>query len=109
MNKDLRANPEQTKGPYYVTENGSLQAVVRYVVTVLKRFEPMDVLNGETVIYDSSGRKILISTTDRNIIEKNEYPKNYEGISYEVGEVDEIFLSRLNELKKTSSLPELLD
>jgi hypothetical protein len=97
-------NPKGTEGPYYVTDEDSIQAVVFNMVTILERFEPVDVLNGAMTLYDARGREIRFKTTDSSILKKNEYPDDYLGISYEIGDITNVFLNRLADLKRTGSL-----
>jgi hypothetical protein len=107
---DIRNNPQSTESPYYFTdEEGHIEGAVNNIFTILEGFEPMDVLNGETVIYDSKGREIIIHTADKSAVEKNEYPKGYQGITYKVGEVSEDFLVSLSDAREKDSLPAFLD
>src|SRR6266508_5184358 len=108
MNSVL-SNPSHTEPPYYITEEGGqIEGAVHNLITILRRFEPMDVLNGVTVAYDSQGRRITIETSDQSVVEENEYPKDYRGISYEVGDVDDQVVRRLEDLKETDRLPDFL-
>lgn len=47
-------------------------------------FEPVDVLNGVSELVDAAGNVITIHTDDPRVIEDNEYPKNFEGVYYEL-------------------------
>jgi hypothetical protein len=82
---NIISNPSDTTEPYYFSnKEGSIEGATHHISSILKTFEPMDVLNGETRIYDSSGLEMILVVDDQSVIEKNEYPKGYDGIHCEM-------------------------
>ncbi|MGH7196943.1 MAG: hypothetical protein ACREGJ_04255 [Candidatus Saccharimonadales bacterium] len=98
-------NPVNTREPYFFTdEEGDIEGSAHSLLSILKSFEPVDVLNGKAVVYDSDGRKILIVTSNESIVSNNEYPADFKGISYSIGEVDQENKERIEAFAKAEGL-----
>jgi hypothetical protein len=86
MNNGIITNPVNTVPPYYFGGiEGWPEGKVNSVQTLLKRFEPIDLLDSQALwICDSIGNRLRFLTDDSGIIERNEYPADFRGIRCEV-------------------------
>ena len=57
---------------------------VDHPLDIVRMFEPIDVLNGATELVDASGKIIIVTSENMDLIEKNEYPKDLQGLYYEI-------------------------
>lgn len=79
--------PYKLQGPFGFRERGStIEGYVESPKDLLKRFEPVDVLNGAIELIDQKGAIITIHCDDQSTIDDNEYPQGYEGVYYLVRE-----------------------
>ncbi len=82
MSKIFISNPPNTTPPFYFGEAiSSLEGKAYNLQSMLDNFEPMDVLSGAIQIFDSKGQRIALNVDDGRVIEENQYPKDFKGIT----------------------------
>jgi len=61
---------------------GKIEGEVSDIIELLKKFEPIDVLEGAVELIDAEHRIITLHCDDASVLESNEYPDEYEGIFF---------------------------
>jgi hypothetical protein len=79
------ALPAAVVPPLRFREKGrQFEGEVNHPIDLVKMFEPIDVLDGATELVDQKGVLITIEADDKSLVERNEYPADWNGIFYRV-------------------------
>jgi hypothetical protein len=79
------ALPAGVRPPLRFREPGrAFEGEVAHPRELVRRFEPMDTLDGATELVDQDGTVITLGTDDPGVIERNEYPDSYDGLFFVV-------------------------
>ena len=77
--------PPGIQGPLRFREpGGDFEGQVNSPKEILEKFEPVDVLEGAIELVDSVGHMITFHCADKTVLDNNEYPQDYQGITYAV-------------------------